>query len=222
MTLERHTGQISDITLGLRNHIGQRIPQVLAALRIRALPYAIGIDRLTLGRRDLLLVTAIGNTITIRIQAYPVRIDRAAFRRVRLQVELVGHPVTVRIIQHRLRQLHMAGSIDLIVGIIQRVQPPQGFNRMLRKNIVVDTDRNEVVRVGRPRLGNALRRTKRIVVLPLLASSRSVVVTVILSSRARFNRLLSLDCIPNPKTPTRSSGAPPSVALVLGRSAIVL
>ncbi len=95
MTLERNAGQIADIAmmLGLDVHRIKHLLYIAAALGIRAFPYPVSIHRLTLGRRDLFLITAIGNPITIRIQAYPVRIDRAAFRRIWLQVKLIGGTV---------------------------------------------------------------------------------------------------------------------------------
>src|SRR5580692_6448896 len=53
MTLKRDAGQITDTAILLRLHIGQRIPQVLTTLRIRALSNPICIHRLADCRRNL-------------------------------------------------------------------------------------------------------------------------------------------------------------------------
>ena len=37
---------------------------------------------------------------------------------------LIGHPITVSIVQDRFWQFHVTGSIDLAISIIKRIQPP--------------------------------------------------------------------------------------------------
>ena len=104
---------------------------VAAALGIRALTYTVSINRLALGRRDELLVFAVRYTVTIRVAAHTVRINRATSRRLRLAVELVGNTITISIIQHRLRHFHALGGIQLAVSEIQGIQPVEGLNRLV-------------------------------------------------------------------------------------------
>src|SRR6185312_13273888 len=169
-TFEGDTGQIADTAVVARMQ-AERIDivaEILAALGIRAFAYAIGIHGLALGRGNEFLVFAIRNTVTIRIAAYTVSINRAAFGCVGLEVELVRNAVTIRIIQHRFRQFHVTGGVDLVVGIIQRVDPVKRFNCMFAEDIVVKTDGYEVVAVFRRCLSDAVACSERIVVLPLL------------------------------------------------------
>ena len=44
-----------------------------------------------------------------------MRIDGASFRRIGLHVKLIRNAVTVCIIQYRLGQFHVTGSIDLVL-----------------------------------------------------------------------------------------------------------
>src|SRR5579871_5626468 len=87
-------------------HCIQHSFDILAALRIRAFTYAI----------------------TISIAAYAMSVNRATFGSVWLKVKLVGNTITISIIQNRFWKLHVTGSIDFAISIIQWVKPPQRLN----------------------------------------------------------------------------------------------
>ena len=73
-------------------------------------------------------------------------INRAALRSIWFKVELVGNAIAIGIIQNRFGELHMARGIDFAIGIIQRVKPPERFNRFFT-NIIVDANTGITVTV---------------------------------------------------------------------------
>src|SRR5579871_84062 len=109
-------------------HCIQHSFDILAALRIRAFTYAISINRLALCWSDKFFILTIGNAVTISIAAYAMSVNRATFGSVWLKVKLVGNTITISIIQNRFWKLHVTGSIDFAISIIQWVKPPQRLN----------------------------------------------------------------------------------------------
>jgi hypothetical protein len=72
-----------------------------------ALTNTIGINRLAYGGGNQFFIAAVRNTITVRIAAHTVRVNRTS-RRSLLLVELVGYAVAIAIRQYGLGQTHQA------------------------------------------------------------------------------------------------------------------
>src|SRR5579859_3010781 len=63
----------------------------------------------------------------------------------------------------------MPGGIQLIISIIERIEPPERFDRVFVADIEIQAHGEEIIRVSRFCLGNCSNRSRRIVILPLLA-----------------------------------------------------
>lgn len=123
--LEGDAGQRAD-ALSTSRRLGRRWR--LAIFRAEAFTNSIYIHvLLAVGWGDQFLVLAIRNTVTIRIQAYTMTVNRATGRGL-LAIELISDAVAIGIRQYGLGEFHQAGIADFAVCVIQRIDPPQGLD----------------------------------------------------------------------------------------------
>ncbi len=93
-----------------------------------------------------------------------MRVHRRSCRRVWFVIELVCNTIAIAIIKYRFRQLHVIRLVDLVVCVVERIDPPQWLYRFCAESYV-KTRWNEVACVMIPRHCRELR----LIVLPLLA-----------------------------------------------------